>query len=214
MKFLQNLVLVMTIFALGACGPELTRRYKSMAIESAIDGVNHVRVSSFVREAPNPTSGPVVLQLSAEGQASLIKAIAKADKSVTELYQHLAKGFTNQSANDVIDRSQMTIRVVFSTQKTEIVARPADRISSMQLRLENLPKDLQFQQWNRFETEYGEIDLGKIGLKKSTTANAKLSPTFGGSLVGTGEIGVTGVSGIQKDTKTGHGDSLKKWEEA
>lgn len=191
MKFWQHIVIVASVLSLTACGAELPRRYKSMTMEQRADREPLVRVSAFVIEEPKLSDEPGVLQLSAEGQASLIAAIAKADDSVTGLYQQLAKRFGKPLPSDVIDRSQFTRRIIFSTQKTDLALGLADRISRLEFRLQlkDSAKSLQFQQWNRFKTEHGQIDLGKIGIKKGVELSAKLSPTFGGAL-NAGEAGV------------------------
>lgn len=190
MKFLQKLAMVAAVLSLAACGSELPRRYKSMTIERQQPGAPLVRASAFVIEKPEPAEERGVLQLDAEGQASLITAVAAMENTARGLYQQLAKGFARQPLREVIDRSQITRRIVFSTQKAGLAGEPADRISRLEFNLEGLPKGLRFHQWNRFETEYGEVDLGKIGLKKGTELSAKLSPTFGGAL-NAGEAGVT-----------------------
>jgi hypothetical protein len=190
MKYWQSLVIVAIVLSLTACETELPRRYKSMTMERQAPREPLVRVSAFVIETPKSGEEPGVLQLSAEGQASLITAIAKVDNSVTGLYQQLAKGFAKQPPINLIDRSQMTARIIFSTQKSELAGGSADRISRLEFNLKGLVDDLQFHQWNRFETEYGQVDLGKVGLKKGATLSAKLSPEFGGTL-SAGEAGVT-----------------------
>lgn len=192
MKFLKQLITIVTVFALTGCESDLPRRYKSMAIERQVPRKPLVRTSAFVIEKPKSIEELGVLQLSAEGQAALITSIAKMDSSATGLYQQLAKGFTKQPSINMIDRSQITKRIIFSTQKTNLAGDPADRISRLEfnLNLKDLPESLQFHQWDRFETEYGQVDLGKIGLKKGVELSAKLSPTFGGTL-NAGEAGVT-----------------------
>jgi hypothetical protein len=202
LKSWQNLILVIAVFSLTACGAELPRRYKSMSVERQAPREVLVRASALVMERPKSDEEPAVLQLSAEGQASLISAIAQVESSVAGLYQNLAKGFKKQPATDVIDRSQITRRIVFSTQKTDLAGESADRISRLEFRLEfsptSLADHLQFHQWNRFETEYGEVDLGKIGVKKGTEISAKLSPTFGGTL-NAGEAGITASREVSEE---------------
>jgi hypothetical protein len=190
MKSWQKLAIAAGVFSLAACESELPRRYKAMTMERQASGAPLVRASAFVIEKPESGEEPGVLQLDAEGQASLITAVSAMENTAKGLYQQLAKGFARQPMREVIDRSKITRRIVFSTQKAGLAAEPADRISRLEFNLEGLPDGLQFHQWNRFETEYGEVDLGKIGLKKGAELSAKLSPTFGGGL-NAGEAGIT-----------------------
>ena len=166
LKSWQNLILVIAVFSLTACAAELPRRYKSMTVERQAPREALVRASALVMERPKSDEEPAVLQLGAEGQASLISAIAQVESSVGGLYQNLAKGFKKQPATEVIDRSQITRRIVFSTQKTDLAGESADRISRLEFRVEfsptTLSDHLQFHQWNRFETEYGDVDLGNF----------------------------------------------------
>lgn len=190
MNVCRSLFFILVTLLLTSCTSELTRRYKS--VEMTTRGAEKpplVRVSAFTMEVAKIENKPAILQLSAEGQASLITAVAKIEKSAEGLYQQLATGFESYSSSEVTDRSQYTVQLVFSVQKTKEMTLVADRISQLELKFEELSEFFQFKYWNKFETEYGQVDLGKIGLKQGTTFTAKATPNFGGA--STGEIGVT-----------------------
>ncbi|SDX54391.1 hypothetical protein [Nitrosomonas oligotropha] len=198
MNLKRNLLILLAILLLTSCSTKLISRYKSMEMTSRLPGNPPlVQVSAFSMTSATSEDKPAILQLSAEGQAALITEIAKTEKSSIGLFQRLASGFDSDSPSDVVDRTQYKVRIVFSTQKTEIVTGLADRISQLQLKLDKLPDSFQFKHWNKFETEYGQVDLGKIGLKKATTFTAKANPSFGGA--STGEIGVTNSKELNEE---------------
>ena len=198
MNLCRSLFFTLVTLLLTSCASELTRRYNSVEmITRGTEKSPLVRVSAFTMEVAELEGKPAILQLSAEGQASLITAIAKLERSAEGIYQQLANGFESYSPSDVIDRSQYKVRLVFSVQKTEKMTVVADRISQLELKFNELSEFFQFKYWNKFETEYGQVDLGNIGLKQGTTFTAKATPNFGGA--STGEIGVTNSKELNEE---------------
>lgn len=191
MKSYRSLLVLIICLSLVSCKAELTRRYKSMSVQESLKNGPHVRVSNFITDVARSKNNPVVMQLSADGQAQLVESIGSKCKTADDLYKYLGKGFPGGPSIGEISRTHFTVRIIFSIQKIENQYNPANRITRIELNLSDLPEKLRFAKWDKFETEYGEADLGKISLTKSGSIGARLSPTLSGSVVGVGEIGTS-----------------------
>lgn len=191
MKIIKFLTVLFVCFLLTSCTKPLNRYQSAKNIESLKN--YKVTVSPFVTEVEGGGSKPkpILLQLGEKGQAKYIESLLALCKEADCFYGGMNKRFPTGSTGDDIDRTSITKRIIFSVQKKEPEFKPANRISQIAIIVINPSKRVDFVKWDKFKTEYGEADLGKITSKTTLKADAKVSPTFSGTLVGTGEAGVS-----------------------
>ena len=157
-----------------------------------------VEATVFTVGVPKTSSTPTRLidALDAEGQAAYIDAMSAEGLAPEKIAALLVAPLPGGQAPKA-DRTKITRRVIFAVTKawSERTADPADRIDRYEHRLD-LTNDAKasFLSWNQFETKHETIDLGKLTRSTELTSNIKLSPTFGGSLIGGGEAGLTSVN--------------------
>lgn len=180
MKRSLRVVLTACLVLAAGCGPSITKRYSGLV--EAPHYKPQVKVSTFVNQVTG-FSYPAVLQLSAEGQAALITALANADGSTQGLLGNLAKGL-GPSGSGSENRTSRTVRVVYSVSSDVQRKARADRINYLQVNLTGLPPSLGFTKWNRFESEYGTMDLGKLSVSKSVGASAGITPDLMSTVLG------------------------------
>jgi hypothetical protein len=125
----------------------------------------HIEISTFTLDIPPSPSKNSLLQMSPEGQAAFIKAIGEKTSSVGTLLKSLGGNIgTSKKAGDIIDLTKFKKRVVFSVEKRTFAdpgIGPADRIDQLLIELSNL-QNASFVSWDKFETKYETVDLGKI----------------------------------------------------
>lgn len=191
MKRIKFLTILFVCFLLTSCTKPLNRYQSAKNIASPKDYT--VKVSHFVTDVESGGSkpNPILLQLSEKGQAKYIESLSALCKEADCFYGGMNKRFPKSSTGDDIDRTSITKRIIFSVQKEETGFKPANRISQVVIIVKNPSEKVDFVKWDKFKTEYGEVDLGKITSKTTLKADAKVSPTFSGTLIGTGEAGVS-----------------------
>ena len=187
------ILLLLTATSCPSTNPVLTRRYAEIEVgEAAPEGLIEL-VAGVTATTPAAARQPIVLQLSDHGQAAYI---ARAGKPDSDLATELAKNFpATTSANATRTRRQTVLVVTHHTNHgfefgEDDAVSDADRIASLEISLsapEGAP--YKFDGFNRFETVYGSVALGEISRKATRTFNAKLEPTFSGTLAGVGEAG-------------------------
>jgi len=180
---ISGIVIGLMLLAQACAHPELTRRYHSKengvrewTVEKG--GMNPVRVAVFTMDVP-PSEKSLLSQLSPQGQAALIgqlgKRIESLDGFLTKLDAEAPK-----AKSDVIDRCTFKKRIVFSVVKED--PDPfgcngltlADRIQELKVTLDNLT-NAKFDSWDKFDTAYETVELGKISRTESSTAELALS---------------------------------------
>jgi hypothetical protein len=169
----------------GCAHTELTRRYKSKNFAAAPPGKEqtYVQVSAFVMKTPPPPQQTLLSQLHSEGQAALISKLAEKVNTPDELYQALAASEKGPGGTEgIIDKTVFKKRIVFSVEKEspgkgDDDLTPADRISALKVTLnfkdnKNIPV---FADWNKFDTDWGTVDLGTLKRTQHTTAGGTLN---------------------------------------
>jgi hypothetical protein len=186
-------LLLPCFICLGGCTSELLGRYNSVQSYTQTEN-SHVIVSAFVKKStPASTEGANkarVLQLSDEGQAALIKAMANS-ATKEDMIERLFESQKSNKAGDggVIDRRSFKAFIVFSSRYNPWKPGLADRISSLEIVLSGLPNQLRFTNWDRIKTDYTTVTLGTQSLEKTAGLSANLSPTFSSFVVGNGSAG-------------------------
>jgi hypothetical protein len=187
-------VFPLLIILTGCFGDQvLTRRYKSMVWDTK-PPKELIILDAISIDPPSAASPaqPAILSLSDRGQASYIDAVKESD----DIVKIIAKPFPKKKSKSMTDRTTLKKAVLFSVMKKDSLLitsndpiTEADRISKLELKLTRADDWYRLYSWDKLGTVYGTIDLGKVTRESAGSFNAKLSPTFSGSLVGAGEIG-------------------------
>jgi hypothetical protein len=158
-----SVFVMLIIFVLNGCTPSLTKRYQRLLPPGP--GNRHIEISTFTLDIPPSPGKNSLLQMSPEGQAAFIEAIGKKTSSVGTLLKSLGGNIgTSKKDGDIIDLTKFKKRVVFSVEKRALAGLgigPADRVDQLLIKLSNLQKAA-FISWDKFETKYETVDLGKI----------------------------------------------------
>jgi hypothetical protein len=179
------IVMILIIFVSNSCGPHLTKRYKQMNIDKTIYDDGSVKISALVLDIP-PTAREIsILQMSPEGQAAFITEIGKRTNSIGELLKSLGENIGSPKKDeDIIDLTQFKKRVVFSVEKQVFDEKKtnielADRIDQLLTKLSNL-NNAKFVSWDKFETKYEAVDLGKITNTQNSSLGLEIPFKFSG----------------------------------
>ena len=173
----------------------LTRRYETRK-KKPVKSDSMIYLSAGVSRPASATATPSMLRLAGEGQAAVVEAAGGKGKEMKEALESLFP-----KAAPSLDRTRVeTELVVTHLQTSEILQEPegspielspADRIATLELSLKPASENLfTFHSWNRFETVFGQLELGEITRTGKRSFNASLEPTFGGTLVGVGALGL------------------------
>ena len=173
-KKLGFTILISSIFFFLGCSSQYTKRFHSITVTPIQENCNFVQVSAFTIDAPSAASKSTLLQLSPEGQAAFIKEIGKTIYNAETLLKLLGKNIGSKKTGNIIDLTKFKKRVVFSVEKCTlkkckkqiIEIKPADRIDQLLIKLSNL-KNAVFVSWDKFDTKYETVDLGKISNTQS-----------------------------------------------
>ncbi len=196
MKKNALVVVLLLIFAWGCSTlhPEQARRFKDAQWEHT--GENLVTVSAFTLDAPADKPKDLILQLAPQGQAALIYETGEKTKDVPakEFMAELAGPIDHKATDVVWDKTAFKKRIVFAVEKTsglrgdKPIVGPADRINELKVTLDMrglkdpcsrkaYPNDAEFISWDRFDTKYDYVDLGKV--TRTHGSSAELGMTAG-----------------------------------
>jgi hypothetical protein len=160
--------------------PVPTRRFAAYSFTEQRADSPLVRLSVFSIPVP-PGDGPRgLLDLAEGGQAEMVKAMADRTESAPSLAQALAIPIAAETPTlPLVDRSTLKRRVVFSVENDS--DGPADRVNRARVRV-RLPqagaRNPTFVGWNRVESQYQTIDLGKLTSTQSSSTSAELGLTL------------------------------------
>ncbi len=179
------LLVLAALICAGCPSPILTSRYASAEFGALPEGSDAVRVSAFVLDVPAAPTKGILFELAPQAQSMLVKELAGKTETV-EAFLAALKGGGDGEDGCRLDLTRFKKRVVFSVEKKIPAAGsgigPADRVSELNVTL-NLPPRVQFLSWNRFETKYESVDLGKIGATQSSKAGISGTLATKGSLL-------------------------------
>ncbi len=199
----------------GCTGEQLvTRRFKSMQWNTKPPH-ELIELKAIHIDPPQttpPQSAPAILSLSERGQASYIDVakqlqdLKKSDDLLNLLAKPFPKNVHEAEDGSMVDLTTINKLIVLSVKKVDAVmlapndpVTAADRIAKLELTLECGADWYQFQNWDKLETGYVTIDLGKVSHESSASFNASLTPKLSGSIVGDGEIGVVRSDKINEE---------------
>lgn len=186
----QGMLLLLVLAALACAGcpsPLLTSRYASVEFGALPADSDAVRVSAFVLDVPAAPAKGILFELGPQAQGTLVRELAGKTESIEAfLAALLGGGKEDGEGGGRFDLTRFRKRVVFSVEKKISAAGtgigPADRVSELKVVLD-LPQRARFLSWNRFETKYESVDLGKIGATQSSQVGISATLTPKGSLV-------------------------------
>lgn len=151
--------------------PQIVKRYKT---------VKHVKPDQISVQLPDLTftSLPIekasgnktVFDLSDRGQAALLSSLGnKVDKPGAYLVAVGSKLGPRRSRPQDVDLTKFEKRVIFTVERGS--RKPADRLDWYKIKFNIVSKDLKFTNWNKAETKYEQIELGKLSLVQQNIGN-------------------------------------------
>ncbi len=194
----RNFIIFLSLLVF-VCGcsttPQLMRRYKDAQWGPAEKDA--VTTSAFAMDAP-PSDPPknLLLQLAPEGEQALIEEVgARTEGKPYKEFLDELTGQVNQKNSDTVwDKTNFKKRIVFAVGKNSIgkptplgirkpLCGPADRINELVVKLKMDQKSqADFESWNRFDTHYDNVDLGKVSHTQSSTEELGMSIGSGNAI--------------------------------
>ena len=172
-----RLVLAAAVGCSAACAsPVITKRYDSLALTPPAVAANAITIAGSA--FPIDPAGPKLLfDLSGEGQAALIQAVAsKLDGG--SLHSAIAAPIRGGGGSGVEDFTTISRRVVISLEANHPGL--ADRLDRASITLTLEPKAT-FKSWNQLATRFETIDLGKMNYTQKDSLSAGLESAAPGS---------------------------------
>lgn len=178
----RNFATMIALVFLAGCSvltprPQVIRRFSQYrVVEQPPANTPLVSLTTFSTPVPAVDPPRGLLNMAERGQAELVRALAAKTDGAPALARALALPFApEQERPAMIDRSRVKRRVVFSIEKRS--PGPADRINLVRVRvkLPQIGADAPtFVGWNRMESEYRTIDLGKLTSTQTRTMGGEL----------------------------------------
>jgi hypothetical protein len=171
-KFITFLV---TLAVLSSCTS--MKRFRSASFRGEDPDLVQVDLFRTTLDTGDPVPDPKNLwDLSASAQTQLIQILNVRYPDNPHFIAALNQRFPGEGKTDMRDLTTADLRLVFTVSKqrdySELGVRtgrysPADRIQYLKISLE-LPADanLHFRDWNRYETEYGELEIGDVSFSR------------------------------------------------
>ncbi len=165
------------------------KRFKSADYK----GVDHslVDMSLFGASLDQPISqaeGLSLWDLSADAQTQLIKIYNERYPDNARFTAELNRQYMGDALGSGLDFTRRNLRMVFTISKKKAYASlgesgshysPADRIESVKFSLELAPEyNLQFAGWNRYTTEYAEVEIADVSFSRSIDLGGDISAEF------------------------------------
>lgn len=179
------------------------KRYKSADYK----GEDHtlVDMSLFGTSLDRPSidhTGKSLWDLSAGAQTQLIQILDKRFPENGQFTGALNQEYMMGSTGPVVNFTTNNLRMVFTISKKKDYSElgesgsrfsPADRIEFLKFSLE-IPEEynLAFTGWNRYTTEYGEIEIADVSFSRSIDLNGEISTDYV-------EGGIRSTSGRKED---------------
>lgn len=168
-------LLAVGVFFCGACvSPRLSNRYHDATFIEQTAPSDLVKVSAFVLDVPPAPGKSFLFELSPQAQSTLVKELAEKTETIEAFMNSLKDGGgEGQSGGAGIDMTKFRKRIVFSVEKKMSAdpgeIGPADRVSELLVKLA-IPEQARFLSWNRFETKFESVELGKVSAAQSSNA--------------------------------------------
>lgn len=163
--------------------PQVTRWYKSQEPLNYTDR-NALKDTIVLRAfAPKsePSASKKLWDLTGEGQAAYIGLLGTKTNTLPDLDAALAKPI-GSAAQREIDITTFKKRIVLSVENK--FAQPGDRIARLEIRLALADRSFRFVSWDKLETKYATVDLGKLTNTRGTAFEFAPGVTLGGDIIG------------------------------
>ncbi len=188
-------------FVLNACAtdPNLTRRYYTHEYQPLVSFPDKaVDFSVFTLEVEPASKPKTVFDLGEEAQAELIRALAESIKEnknskdpAKDLFTALASPIEGEKKTpDIEYRNLFDRQVVFSFENKSPDVGDRIRWLRVTLRLNNPTGNGEekqiawFKSWNKFTSEYKDVDLGSLAFIQGSKLNLELGATIPAGPVG------------------------------
>jgi len=194
-----NLLLLVTMMFLIVGGCSSVKRYKSASWKGEDNSlVNMDLFGASLRDSPSIMQDKNLWDLSAGAQTQLIQILNERYPHNEQFMGALSNRYLSEDFTLPEDLTRKNLKMVFTISKhrdyrllNESSSRfsPADRIEYLKFSLEIPPEyNLGFSGWNRYTTEYGEIEIADVSFSTS------LDLDLDGSVSGTDAGGKTSFS--------------------
>lgn len=238
-KTFQLLFCLISLLSLSGCfigrlfQDTTVKRYRTVKYQNYKDSLNTVPFvdisvfSSRIENKKTSDNSKSLWDLDGEGEAKLLEILHKRNDSNEAFITTLEKKYLKPKNNLITDFSTQNLRLVLSISKNrnygglKSTFSLADRIEYLKIKIKNNDANIHFTKWNKFETEYGTLNIGDVtfnesvtlsgGLnasrtttKANSTASATDSSSFGTTAVVTPSATISGTNGIQEVQKLGY----------
>ncbi|WP_088340079.1 hypothetical protein [Robiginitalea sediminis] len=204
------------------------KRYRTVKHKRSDSKLVDISVFSFKVQNPKPEDKSKNLwDLKGEGQAKLLEILDKKNESSDAFLKALEKEYLKPKNSLIKDYSTQNLRLVLSISKKRNYEKIgeefslADRIEYLNIVIKNTHSGIHFTKWNKFETEYGTLNIGDVTFNESVTLSGGLnasrttsranstagesdSSSSGVTAVVTPSATVSGTNGIQEVQKLGY----------
>ncbi len=188
MKTLSLPFTVLLLFMMIA-GCTSVKRFKTADYKGEDNSLVDMELFGAVLEQPG--QDPLVKNLwdlSAGAQTQLIQILNDRYPDNLQFTGALNFEYIMDASGPVIDFTSRNLRMVFTISKRKDYAvigekrsrfSPADRIESLKFRLE-IPEqyNLSFTGWNRYTTEYGDVEIADVSFSRSIDLNGEVSTEY------------------------------------
>lgn len=173
------------LFMLSSCTS--VKRFKSADYKGMDNSLADVELfSSRLAAEPLPRQDMNLWNLSANAQTRLVQILDERYPDNAQFISALSKNYESGGASALEDFTRKELLMVFSLTRERDYSgihdpasrfSPADRIEFLKLTLE-LPEEsrLKFTRWNRYATEYGELEIADVSFSRSLELEAGGDP--------------------------------------
>jgi hypothetical protein len=178
-----NHLLLVSLSLLLVAGCSSVKRHRSAEWK----GHDHTLVDmdlfgASLEQPAGPAAGRNLWDLSASAQAELVQILDERYPDNEQFMGALSTGYLTEASLPALNVTNKNLRMVFTISRqrdyqalNEFSGRfsQADRIEYLKFSLE-LPQEsgLHFKQWNRFTTEYGEVEIADVSFSTSLDLDA------------------------------------------
>ncbi len=180
------LVSITLTFIFFGCtpNPELARRY---ANNPALPDGSTAPILS-VGSVANTDSGGDGSKSAASSPSGTSIRVALSDPKASQVAD-IKKALDNSGGGKVSvpDLTALKRTIILTIAKGAY--RPADQLVNVTIRI--TPINFIFTDVTNFKTDYASVDIAKLDLSRNNATSVSVSPPFAGSLLGTGQVGLT-----------------------
>jgi len=181
--FLAGTVL---LFLFTAC--TTVKRFKSADYKGSDNGLVDVELfSSRLADEPMVSQDMYLWDLSANAQTRLVQILDERYPENGPFMEALSRNYRESGEAITEDFTRKELQMVFTISRDRDYSlindqagrfSPADRIEYLKLSLE-IPEEnkLKFTQWNRYVTEYGEMEIADVSFSRSLELDAGGDPS-------------------------------------